>query len=76
MPNFIVAKSVDHFGFVGWVDLGLAGIADRWQDLALFCRSLEHNGFSQAEVEKALEFYGCIFNPEKNTYYTLLDEFF
>ena len=28
---------------VGFIDLGNAGIADKWQDLALCIRSLEHN---------------------------------
>jgi kanamycin kinase len=64
---------------VGFVDVGRAGIADRWQDLALMTRSLESdmnpqfNGFSRRFLER----YGVTEpDPEKLAFYTLLDEFF
>lgn len=72
LPNFLI----DAQGFSGMIDLGRAGIADRWQDLALLIRTLRHNGFSQAEQAFALECYGIEWNPAKYDYYVLLDEFF
>lgn len=72
LPNFLI----DDQGFSGMIDLGRAGIADRWQDLALLIRTLRHNGFSEADQAFALECYGLEWNPAKYDYYVLLDEFF
>jgi kanamycin kinase/aminoglycoside 3'-phosphotransferase-2 len=74
VPNVILDGSS-----VGFVDVGRAGIADRWQDLSLMTRSLESdmnpqfNGFSRRFLER----YG-VSEPdlEKITFYRLLDEFF
>lgn len=60
-------------GVSGLVDWGRAGLADRYQDLALFCRSLENteliNGFLSA--------YGIEdVDQEKLEFYVLLDELF
>lgn len=57
----------------GWIDWGRAGIADRYQDIALMVRELEselHAPF--------LEGYGIVqsIEPEKIAYYQLVDEFF
>jgi kanamycin kinase len=63
---------------VGFVDVGRAGIADRWQDLALMTRSLESdmnpqfNGFSGRFLER----YSVILDLDKREFYRLLDEFF
>lgn len=69
----------------GYIDLGRMGIADRWQDVAICCRSLKDNfegrynggrayfGFSP---ELLLERLGIEENQEKLTYYILLDELF
>lgn len=64
----------------GFIDLGKAGIADKWQDIAICYRSLKHifsskqNDkfhpdmlFEKLEIEK---------NEEKLKYYILLDELF
>jgi kanamycin kinase len=73
VPNVILDGSS-----IGFVDVGRAGIADRWQDLALMTRSLESdmnpqfNGLS----ERFLERYGVTPDLEKRDFYRLLDEFF
>ena len=72
LPNFLIQDQ----RFSGMIDLGRAGIADRWQDLALLIRTLRHNGFSEAEQAFALDCYGVDWNPAKYDYYVLLDEFF
>ncbi len=72
-PNAILDGSS-----VGFVDVGRAGIADRWQDLALMARSLESdmnpqfNGYSTRFLER----YGVKPDLEKLAFYRLLDEFF
>ncbi len=70
LPNLILADPP------GWIDWSRAGLAEPWQDLAIFCRSLRHNGYSQTEVEQALAIYGVAFDAVAYDYYTLLDEFF
>jgi len=70
LPNLILTDPP------GWIDWSRAGLADPWQDLALFCRSLKHNGYQQTEIEAALQAYGVRFDPAAYDYYTLLDEFF
>ena len=68
----------------GFLDLGRAGTADKWQDIALCLRSLRQNfagkfsgqpqpGFSDKLLFDAL---GLKPNWEKIRYYTLLDELF
>lgn len=67
----------------GFIDLGDAGIADKWRDLALCYRSLKHNtdGFFGYTVpgfrpEKLFDELGIAPDWEKLRYYILLDEFF
>lgn len=67
----------------GLIDLGRAGAADRWQDIALCLRSLRHNaqgrygpaypGFDEGLLLRAL---GMAPDSEKIRYYLLLDELF
>ena len=67
----------------GFIDLGRAGMADRWQDIALCYRSLAHNadgtfgdtyrGFAPQKLFDAL---GMAPDWEKIRYYILLDELF
>ncbi len=60
----------------GYVDLGRCGIADRYQDLALLCRSLKYNlGKDMAKVVADVYGQGAL-DSEKLDYYCLLDEFF
>jgi aminoglycoside 3'-phosphotransferase-2 len=57
----------------GLVDWGRAGIADRYQDLALFCRALP----SEERVALFLSSYGIAEpDPTRLGYYQLLDEMF
>ncbi|MGG6893984.1 APH(3')-II family aminoglycoside O-phosphotransferase [Rhizobium sp. BR 315] len=72
LPNFIA----DGAGFSGYIDCGRLGIADRHQDIALACSSIERN-FGSDLLAEFLKAYGD-FEPqaEKMGYYQLLDEFF
>lgn len=69
----------------GFLDLGKAGIADRWQDIALCVRSLKHNICDVCKLPEAEFLYakellytelGITENKEKLKYYILLDELF
>ncbi len=69
----------------GFLDLGKAGIADRWQDIALCVRSLEHNicGLCKLQKEEFLHAKALLYaelgiteDAEKLKYYILLDELF
>lgn len=67
----------------GFIDLGDAGIADKWRDLSLCYRSLRHNtdgtygcvipGF---RPERLFDYLGVFPDWDKMRYYLLLDEFF
>jgi len=72
LPNFMA----DGPKFTGYIDCGRLGVADRHQDIALACGSIEHN-FGEELVAEFLKAYGD-FEPqaEKMAYYQLLDEFF
>ena len=68
----------------GLIDLGRSGVADKWCDIALCCRSLRHN-FDGAYGGKPYPGYdeGLLFRElgiapdwEKIRYYILLDELF
>lgn len=67
----------------GFIDLGDAGTADRWRDLALCRRSLMHNtdgtyGYTVPGItpDRLFEYLGVRPDWEKLRYYLLLDEFF
>lgn len=60
----------------GYIDWGRAGMADRYQDIALALRSLRYN-FGAGHEEAFLAAYGMErADEEKVEYYQLLDEFF
>lgn len=71
LPNFLA------FGtrFSGVVDCSRLGVADRWQDLALACWSLEFNGGMDL-VHAFLDAYGVAFDAERYRFYCALDEMF
>jgi kanamycin kinase/aminoglycoside 3'-phosphotransferase-2 len=73
LPNFIVSGA----GAAGVVDLGLAGIADRYQDLALFVRSSAHN-FPDLDTRELLAAHYPIpgLDERKLRFYLTLDEFY
>lgn len=68
----------------GYIDLGRAGIADKWQDIALCYRSLLHNfggkytgiKYQGFNADRLFEKLGLEPNWEKIRYYILLDELF
>lgn len=79
LPNVFI----DGGHITGFIDVGNAGVADKWQDIALCVRSLGYNLFldgRSAEKDKftALLFDFLGFPPdwEKINYYILLDELF
>jgi len=71
-PNFMTENG----RFTGMIDCGRLGVADRYQDLALACRSLDWN-YGAAAIPAFLTAYGVI-EPDraKLEWYALLDEFF
>lgn len=72
LPNIILKDGRVH-GFIDW---GRAGIADRYQDIALAIRSIGYN-FGNAYVQVFLDAYGLTAVDEaKVHYYQLMDEFF
>lgn len=57
--------------FLGLVDLGGLGVADRWADLAVATWSLEWN-FGPGHDDALLEAYGVAPDPQRTAYYRLL----
>ena len=68
----------------GFIDLGAAGIGDKWRDIALCYRSLKHNVdgtfgdkiYPDVNPDLLLEELGVVPNHEKIRFYILLDELF
>lgn len=74
LPNILINPSTMHLS--GFIDLGRAGIADRYQDLALAARSLPRN-FGPGWEPLLWEAYGLkAVDVDKVEFYQLLDEFF
>ncbi|GHA12130.1 aminoglycoside O-phosphotransferase APH(3')-IIb [Devosia pacifica] len=71
IPNFMATSN----GFAGMVDCGRVGVADRWQDLAIACRSVADN-CGQQHIETFLRAYGEHWNERRYRYFTTLDELF
>jgi aminoglycoside 3'-phosphotransferase-2 len=70
LPNVLF-----HRGAVsGFIDLGLAGVADPWRDLALAARSLTRN-MGGRWVRPFLEAYGAPLDEPRIEFFILLDEF-
>jgi aminoglycoside phosphotransferase len=70
-PN-VILKNGKLSGFVDW---GNAGVADKYQDLALLSRSVRYN-FGEEWEKSVFEIYGIEPDWEKIHFYRLLDEFF
>lgn len=58
----------------GCVDVGRAGIADRWQDLAILWNCLRE--FDAGLADMMIDQYGAVPDPSKIELYLILDEFF
>lgn len=72
LPNIML----DQGQISGFIDWGGAGVADKYQDIALAERSITYN-FGGQYVPLFLEAYGLSeADREKMKYYKLLDEFF
>jgi len=71
LPNVILENGK----LSGFVDLSNAGVADRYQDIALLTRSVWHN-FGKQWEENVFEIYGIEPDWKKVHFYQLLDEFF
>ena len=79
LPNVFFTET----GIGGFIDLGDAGVGDRWRDIALCHRSLRHNMEGKyASVKRKADadrFFGALGvapDPEKLRWYLLLDELF
>src|SRR5579859_6961627 len=74
LPNILIEPSPTRIA--GFIDWGRAGIADRYQDLALAARSLAYN-FGPGWEPLLWETYGLqTVDTAKIAFYKLLDEFF
>jgi aminoglycoside phosphotransferase len=73
MPNILFKR----FTLSGFIDMGRAGIADRYQDIALMLRSLIYNRFSENDINRFLITYGIKeLDDSKLRFYRMMDEFF
>jgi len=70
-PN-IILENGNLSGFIDWAQ---AGVADRFQDIALLTRSVRYN-FGEEYEKSVFEIYGGEPDWEKINFYRLLDEFF
>jgi aminoglycoside 3'-phosphotransferase-2 len=68
-PNVVFGED----GRWGMVDVGALGVACRWYDLGIGCRSTRHNAGEDA-VAEFLAGYGVEADDERVRYYVLLDE--
>ncbi len=73
-PNVLIDP--DTLTISGLIDWGRAGVADRYQDLALAARSIEYN-FGAEWIAPFFDAYGIdSVDQAKVSFYKLLDEFF
>jgi aminoglycoside 3'-phosphotransferase-2 len=71
LPNIMAHDGM----FSGVIDVGRLGVADRWQDLAITCRSIIYN-CGQDHVAPFLAAYGADWDAARYRYYCTLDELF
>ncbi|MDO4974359.1 MAG: aminoglycoside 3'-phosphotransferase [Eubacteriales bacterium] len=79
LPNIFLTES----GGIGFVDLGSAGLGDRWRDIALCHRSLRHNTDGRYGLykpgfrpDRLFDHLGFRPDEERLRWYRLLDELF
>lgn len=76
--DYCFPNIMHHEGMIsGVVDLGRAGVADRYQDIGLFLRSFDAN-IGVPDMQIFLDHYGLIesLDGQKATFFKKLDEFF
>ena len=71
LPNFMASGET----FTGMLDCGRLGVSDRWQDLAIACRSIIFN-CGESHIAPFLAAYGADWDAERYAYYCALDELF
>ncbi|QMS84739.1 APH(3') family aminoglycoside O-phosphotransferase [Candidatus Xianfuyuplasma coldseepsis] len=75
LPNVLFTENQ----LVGYIDLGRAGVADRYQDIALCARSLSYNlsvKLNDQIIMKFLQEFKIPIKWDKIMYYIILDELF
>ncbi len=79
LPNVFFTET----GISGFIDLGDAGVGDRWRDIALCHRSLRHNMSGkyaskerEIDADRLFDALGVKPDAEKLRWYLLLDELF
>lgn len=80
LPNIFITEN----GNAGFIDLGRAGLSDKWQDIAICYRSLRDNysgkyggeAYPGYEPDMLFEKLGLVPDWGKIRYYILLDELF
>jgi len=71
LPNIVIHGD----RVAGFVDVGRAGVSDRYRDLALAARSIDYN-IGGEWVAPFFNAYGIEPDPRRIAFYQLLDEFF
>ena len=80
LPNIFIEKGK----LSGFIDLGEAGVGDKWRDIALLYRSLKHNFdgsyggtvYPDFNPDMLFDVLGIEPDHDKLRFYTLLDELF
>ncbi len=79
LPNIFfnnIKNIVSNHNVSGFIDLGNCGIADKWQDISLCVRSLNHNLGTDAYTDLLFEELEVKKDIDKIRYYILLEKLF
>ena len=75
LPNVLFHQNK----LVGFIDLGNAGVSDKYQDISLCLRSMKYNlkdQYKEEYFDLFIKELGITFDKDKYNYYLLLDELF